>query len=136
MGKGYSRFCRWKGMHVENGTRQVINPLVPVANFKLADGVVRKFCWDMNAMVVFAEEFKKNPCRSEIGVARIMLLAGFHSDAIDRGETEWNLRTIGKLVSPELLEDLIPKIMELRKHGVAGPGESRASKSTKARKRK
>lgn len=115
--------------------RQAVNPMVPVAYFKLADGVERRFCWDLNAMVVFEHTMRENPTASltKFGVMRVILLAGFHADAIERKETEWTLPTIGALTTPQILDSMVQRIEQLRELGVNGPGEKKASQSLMAR---
>jgi hypothetical protein len=64
---------------------EIVNPYRPVAEFVLADGVSRKFVWDLNAMAAFETVGAGLQPSQQAALMRALLFAGMFEDARKRG---------------------------------------------------
>jgi hypothetical protein len=112
---------------------EIVNPYRPVAEFVLADGVSRKFVWDLNAMAAFETVGAGLQPSQQAALMRALLFAGMFEDARKRGE-EWTLEKVGALVPPSQLDSLLEQAQRIKQLAVNGPGESSAGGAAKGKR--
>jgi hypothetical protein len=114
---------------MENLKQIVVNPYVPEAFITLRDGVVRRFAWTLNAVVMYEQvggmalTLKDGPGN----FLRMLLYAALQPTADER--EKWTLEYVGNLVPLEEAARLLSQVQEIKKIAERGPGESLASGS-------